>query len=129
LETAREAQVVAKASGIVREILVEEGERVEKGQLLARLDDADARNELAQAAATLKKYQAKFDRAETAVRSHLIPRDQYEQDKYDLETQRAVVEGARLKLSWTRVVAPIAGVVAKRDVKPGNFVQANAALF
>lgn len=129
LETAREAQVVAKASGIVREILVEEGERVEKGQLLARLDDADARNELAQAAATLKKYQAKFDRAETAVRSHLIPRDQYEQDKYDLETQRAVVEGARLELSWTRVVAPIPGVIAKRDVKPGNFVQANTALF
>ncbi len=129
LETAEEAQVVAKASGIVRELLVEEGDRVEKGQLLARLDDADARNELVQASATLKKYQAKFDRAETAVQSHLIPRDQYEQDKYDLETQRAVVEGARLKLSWTRVVAPIAGVVAKRDVKPGNFVQANASLF
>lgn len=129
LETAGEAQVVAKATGIIRELLVEEGDRVEKGQLLARLDDADARNELAQAAATLKKYQAKFDRAETAVQSHLIPRDQYEQDKYDLETQRAVVAGAKLKVSWTRVVAPIAGVIAKRDVKLGNFVQANASLF
>jgi membrane fusion protein (multidrug efflux system) len=129
LETAAEAQVVAKATGIVRELRVEEGDRVEKGQLLARLDDADARNELAQAEATLKKFQAKFDRAETAVRTHLIPQDQYEQDKYDLETQRAVVAGAQLQLSYTRVVAPISGVIARRDVKAGNLVQANASLF
>ncbi|HET6545312.1 MAG TPA: efflux RND transporter periplasmic adaptor subunit [Rhodanobacteraceae bacterium] len=129
LEAQGEADVVAKTSGILQKLLTEEGQHVEEGQLLARLDDASARNGLAQAQATLRKYQAKFDRAERAVKTHLIPKDEYDQDKFDLQTQRAVTEGAELELSYTRIVAPISGVIARRMVKPGNLVQANATVF
>ncbi|MGA9422429.1 MAG: efflux RND transporter periplasmic adaptor subunit [Rhodanobacteraceae bacterium] len=129
LEAQGEAEVVAKTSGILQKLLTEEGQHVKKGQLLARLDDASARNGLAQADATLRKYQAKFDRAERAVKTHLIPKDEYDQDKFDLQTQHAVAEGAELQLSYTRIVAPISGVIAKRMVKPGNLVQANQGVF
>jgi membrane fusion protein (multidrug efflux system) len=129
LEAVGEAQVVAKASGIVLKLHVEEGMRVQKGQLLAELDDEAARNKLAQASATLKKAQASFDKAEKGLALKITPRQQYDSDMYDLETQKAVVAGAQLDLSYTRIVAPIAGVVAKRSVKLGNLVQANQALF
>ncbi len=129
LEAVGDAQVVAKTSGIVLKILVEEGQRVEKGQLLAQLDDEAARNKLAQAEATLKKAQAAFDKAEKGFELKITPRTQYDSDKYDLETQKAVAAGARLDLSYTRVVAPIAGVVAKRSIKIGNLVQVNQSLF
>lgn len=129
LEAVGDAQVVAKTSGIVEKILVEEGMRVQKGQLLAQLDDDAARNKLMQADATLKKAQAAFDKAEKGYELKITPRTQYDSDKYDLETQKAVVAGARLDLSYTRIVAPISGVVAKRSVKLGNLVQTNQALF
>ena len=58
LEAVGEAQVVAKTSGIILKLMVEEGMRVEKGQLLAQLDDDAVRNKLAQASATLKKAEA-----------------------------------------------------------------------
>jgi membrane fusion protein, multidrug efflux system len=129
LEAIGDAQVVAKTSGIILKLMVEEGMRVEKGQLLAQLDDDAVRNKLAQADATLKKAEAAFDKAEKGIAKNLIPRADFDRDKYDLETQRAVVEGAKIDLSYTRILAPISGVIAKRSVKVGNLVTINQALF
>jgi membrane fusion protein, multidrug efflux system len=129
LEAVGDAQVVAKTSGIILKILVEEGMHVEKGQLLAQLDDDAARNKVLQADATLKKAQAAFDKSEKGIAKNLIPRADFDRDKFDLETQHAVVEGAKIDLSYTRIVAPISGVIAKRSVKVGNLVTVNQALF
>lgn len=128
LEAVSEANVVARTSGVLLELLVEEGSTVRQGDVVARIDDAVLRNELAQAQAILSKAQASYDKSERAVRTGLIPRTQYDQDKYDLETQKAVVAGKRLQLGYTRVTAPLAGVVARRDVKTGAPVQANDVL-
>ncbi len=129
LEAVGDAQVVSKTSGIVLKILVEEGMHVNQGQVLALLDDDTARNKLAQATGTLRKAQAAFEKSDKGFALHITPKTQYDSDKYDLETQRAVVEGAQLDLSYTRIVAPISGVVAKRSIKLGNLVQTNQNLF
>lgn len=129
LEAVAEAQVVSKTSGIVQKLAVEEGMHVQKGQLLALLDDAAQRNKLAQATGTLRKTQAAFDKSEKGVALKITPRADYDRDKYDLETQRAIVDGARIDLDYTRITAPISGVIAKRSVKVGNLVQTNQALF
>lgn len=129
LEAVGDTQVVAKTTGIVLKILVEEGARVQKGQLLAQLDDDAARNKLEQASATLKKAQAAYDKSEKGLALKITPRADYDRDKYDLETQKAVVGGAQLDLSYTRIVAPISGVIAKRSIKLGNLVQTNQNLF
>ena len=129
LEAIGDAQVVSKTSGIILKLMVEEGMRVEKGQLLAQLDDDATRNKLLQAEATLRKAQAAFDKSEKGIAKNLIPRADFDRDKFDLETQHAVVEGAKIDLSYTRITAPISGVIAKRSVKVGNLVTVNQALF
>ena len=129
LEAVGQASVVAKTTGIVLELPVEEGMYVKKGQLLLALDDDSARNRLAQATATLRKAQASYDKADKGFALKITPKADYDSMKYDLEAQRAIVEGARLELSWTRVTAPIAGVIARRQIKLGNLVQANQSLF
>ncbi|MBN8726320.1 MAG: efflux RND transporter periplasmic adaptor subunit [Xanthomonadales bacterium] len=129
LEAVGDAKVVAKTGGIVLKLAVEEGARVKKGDLLAQIDDEAPRNKLAQAEATLRKAQAAFEKADKGYALKIVPRAQYDTDKYDMEAQKAVVEGARLELSWTRITAPISGVVARREIKLGNLVQANQELF
>ena len=129
LEAVGEAQVVAKTSGTIEKILVEEGMRVKKGDVLALLDDGPARNKLEQASAALRKAEAAFEKAEKGFALKITPRADYDRDKYDLEAQRAVVAGARIELAYTRVVAPISGVVSRRSVKTGNLVQVNQAMF
>jgi len=129
LEAVGDAQVVAKTTGIVLKLFVEEGTHVQKGQLLAELDSDTARNKLAQASATLKKAQAAYDKADKGFALKITPKADYDSTKYDLEAQKAIVDGAQLDLSYTRIVAPISGVIAKRSVKLGNLVQLNQALF
>ncbi len=129
LEAVGEAQVVAKASGIVLKLLVEEGMYVKRGQLLAQLDDDAASNKLAQATANLRKAQASYDKAEKGLALKITPKADYDSMRYDLEAQKAIVAGAQLDVSYTRIVAPIDGVIAKRSVKVGNLVQINQALF
>lgn len=124
-----EADVVAKAGGVVKKIYVEEGMHVKAGQLLAQLDDADALAKAKQAEAQMRKAQATFAHAKAAIPKHLIAEFEYEQDKFDLEAQRAAYEAAKIQLENTRVVAPVSGVIAERKVKVGNMVQANGVMF
>ncbi len=124
-----EADVVAKATGVVMKIYVEEGMHVKAGQLLAKLDDADALAKAKQAEAQMHKAQATFAHAQAAMPKHLIAEFEYEQDKFDLQAQRAAYEAAKIQLQNTRVVAPVSGVIAQRKVKVGNMVQTNGVMF
>ncbi len=62
IEAFAEADVIAKVAGEVREILVEEGDRVTRGQVLARLDGDRLRLELNQSEANLRKLQRDYER-------------------------------------------------------------------
>lgn len=124
-----EAQVTAKTSGVLKKLYVEEGMHVKGGQLLAELDDADALAKAKQAEAQMHKAEATFAHAQAAMPKHLIPEYEYEQDKFDLAAQRAAYEAARIQLGYTRIVAPVDGVIAERSIKIGNLVQANQNLF
>ncbi|MGN6314001.1 MAG: efflux RND transporter periplasmic adaptor subunit [Rhodanobacteraceae bacterium] len=129
LEAEHEADVVAKASGVLLKLYVEEGQHVEAGQLLAQIDPSSAANQLAQSEAQLKKAQATYERAAKAIKQQLIPKQEYDGDLYDMQAQVAATRSAQLQLSWTRITAPISGVISKRMVKQGNLVQANQAIF
>lgn len=124
-----EAQVTAKTGGVLKKLYVEEGMAVKAGQLLAELDDADTRAKAVQAEAQMHKSEATFAHAQAAIPKQLIPQFEYEQDKFELQAQRAAYEGAKLQLSYTRILAPVDGVIAERSVKLGNMIQANSNLF
>ena len=129
LVTDHEAQVTAKTSGVLKKLLVEEGMTVHEGQLLAELDDAAALASVAQAEALMHKADATFAYAEQSIKKSLIPKRDYDQANFDMQSQRAAYQTAKLQLTYTRIVAPVSGVVAERSVKLGNLIQANQNLF
>lgn len=128
LEARAESQVVAKTSGVALAVLVEEGQQVKAGQPLVRLDPDRARLAVAQSEAQLRKLENNYRRAQQLVAQQLISTGEVDQMRYDLENARAQHNLAQLELSYTTVVAPISGVVASRDIKPGNFVQINSPI-
>ncbi|HET8818299.1 MAG TPA: efflux RND transporter periplasmic adaptor subunit [Xanthomonadaceae bacterium] len=129
LEARAEAMVVAKTSGIALSVLAEVGDQVGDGEVLVRLDGARAALEAAQTAAQMHKLEANYARSRQLAEQQLVSANDNEQLRYDLENARAANRLANLELSWTTVTAPIAGVVAERMIKPGNFVQANTPIF
>jgi len=128
LDAPDEAQVIAKTSGIVLQLLTEEGQHVRKGQVLVKLDSERQRLQVQQAQAQVDKLQANYDRSQKMVAARLVSAADNDQIKYDLANARAALEMARLELSYTDVAAPIAGVVAQRSIKVGNFVQINSPI-
>lgn len=128
LEARAESQVVAKTSGVALAVLVEEGQHVRAGQPLVRLDPDRARLAVAQSEAQMRKLENSYQRAQKLVHQQLVSAADVDQLRFDLENARAQYRMATLELSYTTVVAPIAGVVASRDIKPGNFVQINSPI-
>jgi len=146
----RIATVSSRVTGRVDEVLIEEGMRVEEGQVLARLDAADARAQLdlatAQVAASesqLAEAQAQLALAETTLRrqQELLARqlsapaalDQARADRdaraarlsslrKAVEVARRQLDLARLGLDHTEVRAPFPGVIVAKAAQPGEMV-------
>src|SRR5690606_5576225 len=146
----RMATVSAKITGRVREVLIEEGMRVEEGQVMARLDpiDADAQRALArsqlQAArsqagsleARLKEAEANAERLAQLVGRQLVRLPQDDAALAQRDARRAERAGARrngegaadglriagIGVDNTVVRAPFAGVVVAKAAQPGEIV-------
>lgn len=129
LEAEADAEVIAKVQGEVQRLLVEEGDRVAAGQLLATLDGRQLRLEATQAGAELAKLERDYRRQVELNQKGLVAAGTFESLRYDLESLRARHEMAELQLSYTEIRAPFAGLIATRQIKLGQTVQPNAALF
>ena len=140
-------QVAARRAGIVREVLVSEGDRVTKGQVLARQEDDEPRLAAAQAAAAVRQAQAQMAMTQvqlsTAQREHarlqgLVAtnfvagqrldqaQDKIREAQATLEAQRAIVGTAQAALAQaeynrelTIIRAPADGRIARRYANPG----------
>ncbi|MBT8106461.1 MAG: efflux RND transporter periplasmic adaptor subunit [Woeseiaceae bacterium] len=123
IEAYAEADVIAKVEGEVRALLAEEGDEVDAGQVLARLDGDRLRLELNQSRANLAKLQRDFERNKELREKGLLSEGEFEKLRYDLEAFEASYNLARLELDYTRIRAPIDGVVSERYIKLGNTIR------
>lgn len=129
LEAPAEAQVVAKTSGVMVQLLAEEGDNVRAGQVLARIDPEKTRLEVQRQQATVNKLANNYRRSQELLAQKLVSAEASDQIRYDLESARASLELTKLELSYTNITAPISGVIAQRMVKPGNLIGLNAPVF
>ena len=120
LEAEADAEILAKVGGEVRRIYVEEGDRVQAGQILAQLDDRQLRLQAAQTSAALAKTERDFNRQVELNKKGLVSAGAFEGLKFDLDNARAADDIARLNLSYSAIRAPFAGIVSSRYIKLGQ---------
>lgn len=129
-----QATVKSKVSGVVLATTVREGMNVAAGQVIARLDDADARARVAQQAALLKEAGARLAMAnkneansQALLKQNYISQNSFDTTRNSVELAQAAVDAARAQLDLARIAlndtvirAPLAGVVSKRYVQAGE---------
>ncbi len=146
----RKATVAAKVTGQVRDVLVDEGMRVEEGQVLARLDDVEARAAYASALGESEAARAAVPDLEAQQAEAAKTLERYEAlaqegvlDAQTLDRARAQAEALRARLAAARkqaqaatgrlaaaqkgldnctVRAPFAGIAVSKDAQPGEMV-------
>ena len=124
-----DAPVVARVSGEIVELLVEEGDFVAEGQVLARLDGQRLRLEMLSAKASLDQARAEYERNIDLHQRGLISAAAFDNLKYDLQALEATYELKKLNYGYSSIRAPIAGVVASRDIKPGQHLAVSDVAF
>jgi membrane fusion protein (multidrug efflux system) len=121
-------EIKAETEGIVQEIGFDEGQKVEKGQLLVRLDETKLTATLAEGEANYKLSQANFDRSRQLLRDQLISQQEFDQASAVFEVNRASLERKRRELKDARVIAPFSGLTGARNVSPGQVTSRNTTL-
>ena len=129
VEAEEETGVVAKVSGVVEELYVEEGDFVKAGTVLAKLDDEMISVQLEQAKADLRKQENNYERNKDLHEKQLVSTEVFQQVQFEYERQKAAYDLAELSLKYTSIKTPISGVVAERKVKVGNMVLQNENIF
>ena len=146
----RQATVSAQITGKLKEVLIEEGEHVKAGQILARLDDAALQTSVAQARAQLlaaqaleAQYQAQLtqarrdtQRSQDLIERNLVSRQSLESaqtqettlgaqlqvQRKQIELAQAGLRGAQVQLDYCTVRAPFAGVIIAKAAQAGEII-------
>lgn len=132
----RTSRVSTALGGLVQEVAVELGARVQAGDRLVRLDDALARHDIARARAAVAEAEAdladarrRVQRAERLARTNNIPESELDTRRAQAERAAASVDrlqaetaAARERLDRHTIDAPVTGVVSDRASEPGEWV-------
>lgn len=114
--------VTSRTSNVVVRIRFDEGQRVERGAVLAELDPAQSRAELAAAEAALVESRAAFERSRQLAGSAVLSRAQLDQIEAALKSNEAKVASARARFDDQFIRAPFGGRTGLRRVSVGSLV-------
>ena len=109
-------------------ILVDDGEFVNKGQVLVKLDDSEARYLLAEVSATLREQQKQFERISKLAKTNSTSRSRLDEEQGLLEIARAKVAHLKAQLLDYTIRAPFSGTLGIRQISTGAVVDTDTVI-
>jgi len=110
------ADLAFRVSGKLKELLIKEGDKVVKGQVIARLDQTDFKIQLNDKQAGYDKSKANFTRSATLLEPGHISQREYDEIKAAYSTAEAHLKTAKQNLIYTELKAPFDGSITKTHV-------------
>jgi membrane fusion protein (multidrug efflux system) len=120
--------VASQVAGIVAQIAFKNGQDVEKGALLVKLDDSTEQADLNANMALMKNAQAAFDRQKTLEAHGVSARSSFDLAQAARDQTAGSVEKTRALIGQKTVVAPFSGRLGIRKVDVGQYVAAGSAM-
>ena len=129
IETEAAVEIYPQISGLVSQLRVEAGDRVEVGDTLLRIEDKQLRIAVEEAQANYTYQQTGFKRTEAMFERNLISDQEFETNKYNFEQSRLRLARTRLDLEYAAIIAPFSGVITERYVQVGARVGSSSKLY
>jgi membrane fusion protein, multidrug efflux system len=129
VETEAAVDIYPQATGQVEALFVEEGRTVKEGEALLKIEDRELRVDLKDATTNYEHLQSTFARLEDLHTRKLINKQEFDDQRFQLETARNRLERAQIRLAYTTVYAPFAGVIASRETQLGARVGPGTKVF
>lgn len=116
--------VVSEIDGLVVSIPFQEGQAIDRGGLIAQIDDVQARAEVERARALRDQRQSTFERVKSVVSQNAGTPQDLDDAAAALKVAEADLDLAQSRLDKTRITAPFAGITGARAVSKGAWVRA-----
>jgi membrane fusion protein (multidrug efflux system) len=129
LEPAKQVDIVAQISGFVKDINVGEGDSVELGQQLARLDEAEPLLALKGAKVKRENAQRVYDWSLENFKENIVSRDEVEENRFKFEIASVELEKMELEYEYTTIESPISGVIVEQFIEEGDNVKKDEVVF
>jgi len=129
IETEEAVEIYPQISGLVEDIVVEEGDRVRGGDDLLLIDDDQLRIAAQEAEVNFRHLETGFKRTEEMFRRKLISKQEHENKQYEMDQARLRWKRAQLELEYAAIRAPFSGVITERHVQVGARVAPGTKLF
>lgn len=129
VEAERRVDVSAKANARCTEILVEEGDEVTSGQVLAELEKDEAQAAYAESEIQVRQDQTSYEIAKQQFEEGLGPKVEMDSAYYAYEQALAKLESQRIQLENLTIRAPIDGVVTSRKIQKGMLLNSGTEVF
>ncbi len=123
VDAAQRADLSFRVGGKINEILINEGDGVKAGQVLARLDTTELQLVVDEKSATFNRTEADFKRAKDLIGDGYISRTDYDKLEAAYQTAKAALDNAKNELSYAELIAPFKGSVSRRLVENFEEVQ------
>jgi membrane fusion protein, multidrug efflux system len=122
LEPLEKAEVYAQQSGIVKEVFVREGDKVSKGQVLAKIDDNEISLSYRQAQSSYDLLKDKFARYQELYKEKMVSDQEFKELEKSFHDAGSNRELYALRLNNTELRAPISGEVIAKSCEPHQFM-------
>lgn len=117
IAAAARADLAFRLPGTVQELPIKEADRLQKGDLVARLDPTDYQIVVDDKQATFDKARKNFERGEKLIESGAISRVDFDRLEAEFKNARAALKTATQELAYTELRAPFDGMIATREVE------------
>ena len=114
ISSSKESRLSFKTGGIIKSILVDEGDKVKKGQVLAILDLKEIQEQVNQAVVGLEKAQRDYDRVANLYNDTVATLEQMQNAKSALDVAKANMNIADYNLKFSTITAPSDGIILKK---------------
>ena len=131
LGTARANQavtLVSAQSDYVKNIYFDDGDKVNKGQLLVELQDDEEKNRVKELEILLQEEQRKLNRLGQLAKTQATARSALDEQKATYDATKTQLASAKIKLSEMKIYAPFAGTLGQRQISKGAFVNNNSEI-
>lgn len=129
VQAERKVQVTSEGVGKCLKVHVDEGDRVEKGDVLAELDTSELKTQISSATTQLQKAKSDYERARKGLADGIMPKVDYDNAKFAYEQQQANLEQLNVQLANMTIRAPMSGIVTKKMAQAGQIISTGSPCF
>ena len=116
-----EVSLSFESSGKITDIFFKEGTHVQKGELLAKINDAPLQADLRKKQAQVKLMQDRLFRAKALLEKEAVSKEAFQEAEANLAALEAEIEGVEAQIEQTELRAPFSGIIGLRQVSVGAY--------